>query len=453
MPARLIIVGGFLEGRTYDVADGETFSIGRSSDNSLQILERSLSRRHCEITLDGDGQRATLRDMGSTFGTRVNDDKIKETDLNEGDRIFLGQGELVLEFHLLEKDDTDEQYVIVEQASTEELDSPQVGSSETVKRPTTPVRGNGTPIFIRGGAHDLVPKPAEMDRQDPEKPVLPQPRDSDADPWLGQTFEGYAVQERLGGRKSGAVYRATHGDTKQQVALRLLPNTPDMDRDQLYRFLQSGQLSSQFQHPNLVALLGSGMENECYYLATEYLDGGSVRRRLEQSGAFALDEGARIARLVAMALGELHVQGVFHQRVTPDNILLGAEQSVKLAGLGLAADVRMGPGDAVPQGVDLADLPYLAPELLQGHDSPQSDLYALGATLYEMLTGMPPLSADTPEKLIDVIRNEPPAPLRQVRADVPAPLEVLVHGLLEKDPGARPAAARDIIEYLDMLSS
>ena len=447
MPARILIVKGFLEGRTYDIPDGGTLTIGRGPDNIIQILETSVSRHHCQIAMDPAGAGASIRDLGSSYGTRVNDEPISEKPLADADRIALGQGNFALEFHFTgpARRPREESHDALARASTAEIVAPQPGSVEDESEEELVLHDEETrdadpqaPAALR---EPDAEKPTDADL--PAGPTLGLATTGKTDPWIGKTLASYEIQERLGEGSVGVVYRAVQPRMDRTVALKLLQIDPGAGPSAVERFLQNARISGQFQHSNIVALYDAGQAHGCYYLAMEYIDGESVGSRLNRSGPLSGRECLRIAMQMADALQTIHAAGVVHGDIKPDSILLTANGDAKLTDLNVTASLHssgilLGPAHIGPH--------YMAPEQFSQPDSAdhRADLYSLGATLYKMLTGRAPFSANSIAELMQAIQEGTPTPLNELCKDTPPLLAQLVDKLLEKDPADRHQSAAEV---------
>lgn len=204
----------------------------------------------------------------------------------------------------------------------------------------------------------------------------------------GQILKGYAIGNHIGAGSFGAVYQATQVSIGREVAIKIIlpsyANHPDFIR----RFETEAQLVAHLEHPYIVPLFDYWREPDCAYLVMRLLP-GNLRFQLEEIGPLTLDDAARVVEQIASALAMSHREGVVHRDIKPDNILLDNEGNAYLTDFGLA-EVIKGRLDHGSDGVSGSPA-YMAPEQLKGEAAtPQSDLYAFGIVMYEMLAGLHP---------------------------------------------------------------
>ena len=238
------------------------------------------------------------------------------------------------------------------------------------------------------------------------------------------------IGDQLGRGAMGVVYRAFDPASQRQVALKvLLAGSAD-------RFQREGVLSARFDHPNLVRVHASGVREGRPCLVYELIEGGKTLNDLMTSGC-SLEEGVRILRDAARGLGHAHARGVLHRDVKPDNILIDAEGRGKVADFGLAAS--KGLDQLTVTGTVLGTPLYMAPETLGGvkeQVGPPTDVWALGAILFELLAGTPPFAGDSLVTLGVQVVRAPLPPIESARQAPPALLAVAQRAL-QKDPAAR----------------
>jgi WD40 repeat protein len=247
----------------------------------------------------------------------------------------------------------------------------------------------------------------------------------------------------------GVVYRARQLALNRQVALKVVLAGSHATPAQLVRTLVEAEAVARLQHPNVVQIFEVGDHDGCPFLALEYVDGGNVAR----SFARTQQPPRRVAALVetlARAVHQVHRQGIVHRDLKPANILLTASGTPKIADFGLAKLLEGG-GARTDSGTVLGTACYMAPEQVTGKTGrigPAIDVYALGAILYQGLTGRPPFQGETPlETLAQVGSCEPIAPTRLSRR-LSRDLEAVCLKCLEKDPLRRYASASDLADDL-----
>jgi serine/threonine protein kinase len=256
----------------------------------------------------------------------------------------------------------------------------------------------------------------------------------------GQTLGPYLIEAVLGEGAMGVVFRASRGDPREQVALKVL--RPELLGHALYerRFVHEARAASAVRHRHLVSVLEAGEADGRRYLAVAYVGGRSLGDRLEAEGPLPPDDLLRLVSEVGAGLDALHAAGLVHRDVKPENILLDERGSAALTDFGLAR----GPAYTVltSAGHVVGTLDYMAPELMTGSDaSPASDLYALGCVVFECIAGFPPFSGKSVLAVGTAhVSEDPPDPLA-ARTDLPRALSWAVLQALAKDPADRPRTA------------
>jgi len=259
----------------------------------------------------------------------------------------------------------------------------------------------------------------------------------------------YVIERELGRGGMATVYLARDIRHRRAVALKLLD--PELGAALgVDRFLAEIRVTANLQHPNLLPLFDSGDVNGQPYYVMPYVDGESLRQRIDREKQLPVDEAVRIAVAVAGALEYAHAHGVVHRDLKPENILLQAGQPV-VADFGIALAVSNAGGVRMTQtGVSLGTPQYMSPEQATGDQTidARSDIYSLAAVTYEMLTGDPPHTGSTMQAVIARVLTERPRGIRTVRPNVPAYAATAIERALEKLPADRWATAREFAEAL-----
>jgi serine/threonine-protein kinase len=220
-------------------------------------------------------------------------------------------------------------------------------------------------------------------------------RQADADQKLPvERFAEYVLLERLGEGGMGVVFKARDVIQDRIVALKVLRKGLGVDKEYLQRFERELGVAARLEHPNLVATYACGVFRGIQYLAMEYIEGETLKARLDREFRLPEADAIRVGLAVAQALGHAHEKGYVHRDVKPANILLARDGAVRLADLGLAKSVY-GDSHLTRTGQVIGTPYYISPEQARGdkEPDPRSDLYALGATLYHALTGRVPFMA------------------------------------------------------------
>ena len=281
---------------------------------------------------------------------------------------------------------------------------------------------------------------------------------------VGTLISGrYRADEILGQGGMGAVYLGEQIHLRKRVAIKVLHPEVEKLAGLVDRFEREAVAGARVQHPNVAAAVDFGkLDDGSYFLVLEYVEGTPLSAVLDGVGRLAPARALRIARQIADALAAVHAKGIVHRDVKPQNTLLGRDDHVKIIDFGLAkVDIGSATGRKpakreVPltaAGVVFGTPAYLAPEaaLGMGAVDARSDLYAVGVTLYEMLTGCLPFQEKDPALLFKQQRLEDPPSLRQRAPDVavPAAAEVVAMRLVQRDPADRYQSAREAVAAID----
>ena len=253
----------------------------------------------------------------------------------------------------------------------------------------------------------------------------------------------YALERELGRGGMATVYLARDLRHHRRVAVKVLhPELSAVLGPE--RFLKEIELTASLQHPHILPLFDSGRAGGLLYYVMPYVEGESLRARLERERQLPVADGVRIASEVAAALDYAHRHGVVHRDVKPENILLH-DGSALVADFGIALAVQQAGGARMTQtGLSLGTPQYMAPEQAMGERTvdARADVYALGAVLYEMLAGEPPFTGPTAQAIVARVLTERPRPLTALRETVPPDVELTVRTALAKLPADRfPSAA------------
>ena len=264
---------------------------------------------------------------------------------------------------------------------------------------------------------------------------------------IGRTIQNYRIEELLGEGGMGTVYRATDTLLRRPVAVKMLH--PHLLRDSTFmeRFRNEAVLSAQLNHPNVSTLYNLLQDRTDNFMVMELVDGSTLEKLLAKEGKLPLETAVRIVIQALDGLQHAHYKNILHRDIKPANLMLTREGSVKLMDFGIARMVgsqRLTRADRV-----VGTLEYMAPELLNGAEpSVQSDLYAVGVLLYELMSGKMPFETTTDNTLINQILNKKPIPLRSRISNLPKPLEEILEKLLQKKPEKRYEKAWELRQAL-----
>jgi serine/threonine-protein kinase len=272
-----------------------------------------------------------------------------------------------------------------------------------------------------------------------------------AEPAAEFSIAGYRLVRRIGQGTHGTVHLARHDQSGQTVALKLvsLP-TGQSAATARQAFMQGVDTGRRLQHPGIVALFDGGIEGQIGWLAMEPVPGTDLGRYTHAAKLLPEPLVLLIAKRVVQALAYAHRQSVVHRDVKPANVLVDwATDQCKLADFGLARGANaLRTGTGIVPGSPA----YMAPELLAGGlPTPQSDFYAVGVMLFEMLVGRLPHAGASMGELLRQVASEPAPDLTRVKPGTPAVLSRLVAQLLAKHPGERPAEGEALAEALSAV--
>ena len=264
----------------------------------------------------------------------------------------------------------------------------------------------------------------------------------------------YRIDRELGAGGMATVYLAHDLKHERDVAIKVLH--PDLGAALGgERFLSEIRTTARLQHPHILPLLDSGDADGLLYYVMPLVTGETLRARLERERQLPVAEAVRIAREVASALDYAHRQGVIHRDIKPENILLHDGQAI-VADFGIALAVQSAGGARMTQtGLSLGTPQYMSPEQAMGERliDARSDIYALGAVLYEMLAGDAPFIGSSVQAIVAKVLNEKPTPLHTLRDTVPESLEAAVLTALAKLPADRHATAAAFSSALEVTSA
>ncbi|HEV2310078.1 MAG TPA: protein kinase [Acidimicrobiia bacterium] len=267
-------------------------------------------------------------------------------------------------------------------------------------------------------------------------------------PQPGRVLDGrYRLVSEVARGGMATVWDAEDTLLARRVAVKILHAELAYDEALRARFRNEAVAAARLADPGIVATYDTGDDHGVGYIVMEFVDGPTLRRILDLQGRLAVVEAVRIGREVASALSAAHREGIVHRDVKPANVLVPPEGPVKVTDFGIAK--AGGGGELTRTGTVVGTARYLAPEQLRGEPvDPRTDLYALGLVLYEMLAGELPFHGDTEMSVALARLSNAPAPIRQLRPEVPAGLARLVMSCLALEPADRPPTARAVAEFL-----
>ena len=279
----------------------------------------------------------------------------------------------------------------------------------------------------------------------------------------GTRLGPYEIIAPLGAGGMGEVYRARDSRLGRSVAIKVLPDSVAMDADRRARFEREAQAVAALSHPNILAIFDTGIHDGQPFAVTELLNGETLRERLTASAgagaALPVRKAVEIAIQIARGLAAAQAKGLVHRDLKPENVFLLDDGQVKILDFGLARQMPLPQASGTlatiactDPGLVLGTIGYMAPEQVRGLSvDARTDLFALGAVLYEMVTGRRAFARDTAADSLTAILTQEPADIAGV-PDVPPALDRIVRHCLEKNPAERFQSARDVIFALESLT-
>jgi eukaryotic-like serine/threonine-protein kinase len=263
------------------------------------------------------------------------------------------------------------------------------------------------------------------------------------------TVPGYEIHGELGRGGMGVVYRAKHLGLNRQVALKMILAGSHASVQELGRFRAEAEAVAQLQHPNIVQVYDIGEHEGCPFFSLEFIDGGCLTDRIANTPQPPA-EAARITQVLAVAMEYAHQRGILHRDLKPANILLALDGTPKITDFGLAKRLE-GDSSHTRTGSIIGTPSYMAPEQAFGQNKeigPGADIYALGAILYELLTGRPPFQGTTLLETVQMVRTADPVPPSRLQPRLPRDLETICLTCLRKEPHKRYATSSFLAEDL-----
>lgn len=385
MVTRLIILNGPIEGMSISLHPGMSMLLGRHPKCSLQFLDTRISNHHCRLF--GKDSFYYVEDMGSTNGTYVNDEKIAVPHRLQGNDI-IRIGDIRIQFIAHSAD------LISEPHKTHE------GSDNQAK-------------------------------QDPKFKGL-----------LGETIIGdYKILKKLGAGATSEIFKAHHIITGKTLALKVLHTYP-LDEVSLQRFIQEVKICMKFNHPRIVKVHEFAMYQDRPILVMDYIRGISLEEYLDRFGAVPQKNALKIASYITQALRYIHQEGVIHRDINPANILINEQEEIKLIDFGLVKEHNK---FITLTCQTLGTIRYIPPEQIDDAKSVdhRADIYALGATIYHLLSGKPPYSdVNGLHALVMRIAAGPPVPLHSF-TDTKKSISTIVCKAMASDRDQRYQRAQD----------
>ena len=278
---------------------------------------------------------------------------------------------------------------------------------------------------------------------------------------IGEVLGHYRILEKIGSGGMGDVYRAHDDQLDRDVAVKILKTSSVSDPDRLRRFEQEARAAAALNHPNIVAIYGNGMHDGAPYIVSELLQGQTLRQKLV-TGPLPVRQASDYGRQIASGLVAAHERRIVHRDLKPENLFISRDGHVKILDFGIAKLTAQETSDDVASvsqptqtkvGTVLGTSGYMSPEQLRVQPvDHRSDIFSLGAILYEMLSGVRAFSGGTEVDTMTAVLNSDPPELAAVRPNVPVVFEQIIRRCLEKEPENRFQSARDLAFALSTVT-
>jgi tRNA A-37 threonylcarbamoyl transferase component Bud32 len=271
----------------------------------------------------------------------------------------------------------------------------------------------------------------------------------------GTVLGGCRIIRRIGRGGMAEVYLARHVALDMDVALKVMRQHPERDRRIAQRFLREARAAAQLSHENIVQIRNVGRENDIQFIEMEYISGGSLAELVKNAPFTDFALTVKLLRGAATGIAAAHAKGIVHRDIKPDNLMIAGDGRIKVVDFGLAAVATLGDGSRLTEEGMIVGTPhFMAPEQWDGKNvDERSDIYSLGATFYNLLTGQPPFDGRTAIELIGNFSKTMPAQPHSINPNVPKPLCHAVMKMIEKDPADRYATIADLLHDPEGLAA
>jgi hypothetical protein len=481
MTQHLVIRSGPDRGRTIHLSAQGVWNVGRAEDAQVRLNDAHVSRTHCRI--ETSPGRILLRDCGSSYGTFVNGTRVTQCALRAGDIIRVGDTELSVEAasvplnlptlapsaalappsaaplavvvtpSLLGRLDLEIPLAAIPLSDADLVSAPQPASNAVpVEDGSSSLDDAGFEVVEEAEPEAVAPSPMPIPARTPAPaPDLPP---GELAKLCGQMLGNYRLGARQGVGQSGDVFRAQDVRSGQDVAVKVFRPDFMRDADAVQRFFRGVQTMLPLRHPHLVRLLESGTTGPYCWLAMDYVDGESLVQvigRIGVAGMLDWRYAYRVGVHIARALCFVHQHQIIHRNLTPRNVLVRHHDKCALLGdLVLAKTVQEDLTPLTRPGELVGDVHYMSPERIHGDRSvdARSDIYSLGALLYALLTGRPPLASTSLADTIAMILQSTPESPRKRQLAISEMFEGVVMKMLAKRPEERFQTAGELMQQL-----
>ncbi len=284
--------------------------------------------------------------------------------------------------------------------------------------------------------------------------VIAAPVQAFEDRLVGREVAGCTLLRRLGAGALGVVYAADQRAMERQVAIKMLSSKAASEPETVTRFQREAKLASQITHENVAAVFDCGQERGVHYLLMELVEGGTFANLIEEHGRLSWHDTLAYGMQIGRALEALHVRGIIHRDIKPANVLITYDGVAKLADLGLAKQLDAEPSASTGltmQGVAMGSPAYMPPEQIRSaKDSTVSvDLYALGASMFQAVTGKLPYDGRSATEVMGKVLRDPVPSVAAIVPDIPPGVAAFIERCLAKEPKGRPETATALIAEIE----
>ena len=402
MKCRITVLGGVSQGTVYELTDGTELVIGRGTDSDTAIDDVQMSRVHCRVTTDD--QWATLTDAGSSSGTFVAGKLIESKLLKSGDILTVGKTELLFE---------DCEIVTRRDAATVKTDKVDSG-------------------FRVGNNAELS----------------------------GTVILDYRLDEIIASGNNGMIYRAMDVKRDRVCAVKVMPPSFADDEEQRARFVRAMQTMMPVKHDHIVEIYNAGKTGEFCWIAMQFIDGGSLADVINDIGFDGMVDWRKVWQIgvqVTRALHEASKYKIVHRNLTPSNILRRKGDRSCLVGDLMFAKALEGSMSYQVTGLGqiIGDVPFLPPESTRADKllDARSDIYSLGATLYALMTGRPPVEEGPMIDMIKRVREVIPIRPKEFQLSVDEFFQDTVMKMLSKRPEDRYSSPDELLRELHRIGT